>query len=281
MNKTIFSILTIGLFLLSGLIVYPASSETVQTTSTGTTLYVGGSGPSNYSSIKSAIENASDGDTVFVYDDSSPYYEAVGISKSLRLIGENKYSTVIDSSGNENVITIHNKQNVEISQFTIQNGVPEGISIYESSNIIISDNIFKTNGNAISCFEGGYITITKNIISNNRANGIFFQSVDGKNFVNGNSISNNDKFALTIRHTEIKITNNNIINNGPLSPIIETYFISGLQYPHFWDGNYWNIPRILPKPIFGSKVGDISPFNIMIEWDRNPAKEPYDIGGVD
>ena len=32
----------------------------------GNTLYVGGSGPGNYSSIQDAIDNASDGDTVYV-----------------------------------------------------------------------------------------------------------------------------------------------------------------------------------------------------------------------
>ncbi len=43
-------------------------------TTSGNTLYVGGDGPGNYTKIQDAINNASDGDTVFVYDDSSPYY---------------------------------------------------------------------------------------------------------------------------------------------------------------------------------------------------------------
>jgi len=33
----------------------------------GNTLYVGGSGPNNYTKIQDAIDNASNGDTVFVY----------------------------------------------------------------------------------------------------------------------------------------------------------------------------------------------------------------------
>jgi uncharacterized membrane protein len=33
----------------------------------GATLYVGGGGSGNYSTIQAAIDNASDGDTVFVY----------------------------------------------------------------------------------------------------------------------------------------------------------------------------------------------------------------------
>jgi hypothetical protein len=39
-------------------------------TSKGSWLYVGGSGPGNYTRIQDAIDDASDGDSVFVYDDS-------------------------------------------------------------------------------------------------------------------------------------------------------------------------------------------------------------------
>ena len=47
----------------------------------GTTLFVGGSGPGNYSSIQAAIDDANPGDTVFVYSDSSPYYEQITVDK--------------------------------------------------------------------------------------------------------------------------------------------------------------------------------------------------------
>ena len=49
--------------------------------SRGDTLYVGGNGPGNYSTIQEAIDDASDGNTVYVYDDSSPYYENVEVDK--------------------------------------------------------------------------------------------------------------------------------------------------------------------------------------------------------
>lgn len=41
----------------------------------GKTLYVGGSGPGNYTTIQSAINESSNGDTVFVY--SGIYYDNV------------------------------------------------------------------------------------------------------------------------------------------------------------------------------------------------------------
>ncbi|GAH12836.1 unnamed protein product, partial [marine sediment metagenome] len=62
----------------------------------GITLYVGGSGAGNYTKIQDAIDDANDGDTVFVFDDSSPYYENVMVDKSISLIGENKETTIID-----------------------------------------------------------------------------------------------------------------------------------------------------------------------------------------
>jgi hypothetical protein len=63
--------------------------------SKGKTLYVGGSGPGNYTKIQDAIDDASDGDTVFVYDDSSPYYKNMVIDKKINLTGEHRETTVI------------------------------------------------------------------------------------------------------------------------------------------------------------------------------------------
>ena len=63
---------------------------------TGNTLYVGGTGEGNYTSIQEAINYSFEVDTVYVYDDSSPYFENIIINKSIHLIGENKDTTVID-----------------------------------------------------------------------------------------------------------------------------------------------------------------------------------------
>jgi len=61
----------------------------------GNTLYVGGSGPNNYSSIQSAVNDAVDGDTVFVYNGT--YHENVVVNKTINLFGEDRNSTVIDA----------------------------------------------------------------------------------------------------------------------------------------------------------------------------------------
>ena len=60
--------------LLAGMCVIPSTvSVTVEQSSIstlyGNVLYVGGTGPKNYTKIQNAIDNASNGDTVFVFDD--------------------------------------------------------------------------------------------------------------------------------------------------------------------------------------------------------------------
>ena len=50
----------------------------------GDIFYVGGGGPGNFTRIQDAIDNASNGDTVFVFDESSPYYEHVIVDKRIR-----------------------------------------------------------------------------------------------------------------------------------------------------------------------------------------------------
>ena len=65
---------------------------------------MGGSGPNNYTKIQDAIDNASDGDTVFVYDGT--YYENIIINKSINLTGENKDTTIIDGNGMNMLLAI-------------------------------------------------------------------------------------------------------------------------------------------------------------------------------
>ncbi len=65
-------------------------------------LYVGGNGPGNYSKIQEAINDSIPGGTVYVYNDSSPYYEHLVIQKSISLIGEDSQSTEINGSSLDN-----------------------------------------------------------------------------------------------------------------------------------------------------------------------------------
>ena len=163
-------------------------------TSLGDTLYVGGSGPGNYSSIQIAIDSADDGDSIFVYDDSSPYYENVVIDKSVNLIGENKQTTIIDGRKIGDVVKIIANQ-VNIKGFTIKNSSyyhpyrGAGINI-ESDDNIISDNIILNNGeyglyihNSNNCWIlGNTITFNNHGVSIPDSSQILVED----NFIQGN-----------------------------------------------------------------------------------------------
>ena len=110
----------------------------------GNIFYVGGSGPNNYTSIQDAIDAASDGDTVFVYDDSSPYYENVIVDKSINVIGEDKDSTVINGSKLDSSLNTVNitADNVYIHGFSINDN--SGY-YYQAAIMIVGDHTTVSN----------------------------------------------------------------------------------------------------------------------------------------
>jgi len=151
----------------------------------GNTLYVGGSGPGNYSSIQAAVDDTDWGyDTVFVYDDSSPYYENVIIDKNpIKLIGENKETTIIDGSGINDVVLIDGvASGTTVRGFMIRNSGDDiwddaGIDIHTECNTITGNIIINNSGYGIYCGSNSmpftdYNIISENIITNNERDGI-------------------------------------------------------------------------------------------------------------
>ena len=86
----------------------------------GNILYVGGTGPGNYTKIQDAIDNSTEGDTVFVF--SGTYYESILIWKSISLVGENKENTILFPGAveqNDNSTIFISADNSSIKGFTI------------------------------------------------------------------------------------------------------------------------------------------------------------------
>jgi len=146
----------------------------------GKTLYVGGSGPNNYTRIQDAINDSNDGDTVFVYNGT--YNEFVEINKQITLQGENKYNTIVEGGGLPRFAVFHvfpaGATNVKISNFTIRN-TPDyrGISLYSGNNTIINCilynlhtgiYVYSDNNSIINCqCYNNYVGIGINTGNNN------------------------------------------------------------------------------------------------------------------
>jgi len=183
--------------------------------SNGNWLYVGGSGEGNYTKIQDAIDNASNGDTVFVYNGT--YYENIQINKTIDLIGEYNSTTIIDGSKVDTDVTIVCPQ-VDITGFTIRNSGTESnnAGIYMNSNFNkIENNIISYNCHGVF-LDGNYCSdniIRNNTISNN-AFGITIES-GSNNDILYNYISNNRYIGILIRFTSNynNISYNQILNN--------------------------------------------------------------------
>jgi nitrous oxidase accessory protein NosD len=187
--------LTIGIILLFvGVTIAPAiaqETEKTQSTSRGNWLYVGGSGPGNYTKIQDAIDNASEGDTVFVYDDSSPYPEKLIIDKSIVLNGEDQDTTVL--AGVDGAITINiTAESVYISGFTIKQITSGlfGVAIHADS-VWIESNRF----------------ISENPEPHTTKNGIFAQNVNNLTIIN-------NEFKEIVTAIRIKKSNSSMIKNN-------------------------------------------------------------------
>ena len=93
----------------------------IDTATAQNTIYVKNEG-ADFTSIQNAINNATEGDTIYVY--SGTYYENITINKTITLIGENKNTTIIDAEGKENAVNI-TADYVNMSGFTVTNCGPD------------------------------------------------------------------------------------------------------------------------------------------------------------
>jgi len=231
--------LTIGiiiLFLCLGITPSIALNTPIKTISSGNILYVGGTGPNNYTNIQDAIDNACNGDTVFVYDDSSPYMENLIVDKSIKLIGENRDTTFINGSRNSSLSAVNIlSENVILSCFTI---LKYGIKKYSYDDYIIkiqsdynsiSGNILMGNiSYGIRIDDSQYNNISDNVISKNLSGGIFLYNS------NYTKISNNYISSIVLGGILLQDSNNNNITNNFISNCNVGIYLLITRYNYFY-----------------------------------------------
>ena len=165
-----------------------------------------------YQTIQEAINDANDGDTIFVRNGT--YYENVVLNKTVSLIGESRTTTIIDGNGTGNVMSLNAyAYDAKIAGFTICNG-DYGIVLWSSHNNTISDNIIVNNGWlgiwANYCENN---VLSRNIITNNQGGVCVFYP--GNNTLNNNYIANNSDFGIYLHASHNnKIIANDVAANG-------------------------------------------------------------------
>lgn len=224
-------------FILSIFTIFIANQTSVVSDSTNF-IYVGGSGDGNYTIIQKAVNNASDGDTIYVY--SGFFYENIVINKSIALIGEKKHTTIIDGGIKDTVIEIISDE-VTITGFTIQSSslvFPKaGINI-SSSSVIITDNLIHNNYYGITLFHASNSTISDNIISDDDHCGIYM-SGSKDNVISSNSIRNHSYNGIGIYDSSDSntIISNELMDNSYCGINIHTSLNNNITGNEFIENN--------------------------------------------
>ena len=202
-----------------------------------TTLYVGGGGLGNYTTIQAAIVDANPGDTIFVYNGT--YTEHILIDKSLSLIGESRDTTTIDGGGSGPIIHVIADQ-VYITGFNVMNAGSSsvndkgihfdsasngriinntismndrwGLELEYSDNTVIDNNQFVSNGNALYASYSDNLSITNNRLVDSY-NAIIVGNSNGPT-ISSNSVSDG-MFNIGVGYgNDITITGNIVFSNA-------------------------------------------------------------------
>jgi len=198
--------------------------------------------PEDCSKIQEAVDLASPGETIKVA--SGRYYESVSIDTSLKLVGENRNTTVIDCNGTGTVVGV-TADNVEVRGFTVQNstgGLPsgggvvllgvkncevtrntvinnfEGVTLWGcTGNNSVYDNIAFSNEDANI---GSFLSTGRDTISDNAITGgvigvvIVLDPADPSGYNRENTVSRNlitkSKYGISIVADDNTVVNNTI-----------------------------------------------------------------------
>jgi parallel beta-helix repeat protein len=259
MKKTTILVIEISTFLcIFSFLFISASGEEI----TKPTLYVGGSGPGNYTRIQDALDNATTGGTVHVF--SGTYHEHIRITTSVHLIGENKDSTVIDGD-NEEYVIILDADNSTLSGFTITHSgrtfpkagvlvTSDGNSIsgniltanyygmrLESAqyNMIVSNEIIKNLRCGVYFSKASHNVLTGNIVSNHSFNGFGLYEFSNNNTILENILSHNNYSGVNIRDS----LDNRIIDNRFIGDHVGLH-VPLPEYSTVFDGNAFSENRL-------------------------------------
>ena len=170
--------------------------------------------PDDYSTIQEAINNAFDGDTIYVK--AGTYYENVVVNKTILLIGESKENTMIDGKDIGKVLEL-TVDGILVSNFTITNG-EVGIHITNSHRHMIRNNIIARNIRGATGTYYTYTTYENNIVRENEY-GLDFGQLGGlsssSNFAIGNEVYDNFVgIYVSASEGDNAIENNLIYNNN-------------------------------------------------------------------
>jgi len=185
--------------------------------SLGNTLYVGGNGTGNYTRIQDAIDNTSNGDTVFAY--AGTYNENLNVTTSINLQGEERNTTVIDQSGCGPVIIVY-ADFVNISGFTINNEGEDykygtGIELWSNHTSIFLNKLHSSKSDCIDLHHSFCSEIFNNIVSTNYNSGIALHFSKNCTIIRNHVIKSDNYAGIRLLNSTNNTISQNIISPDP------------------------------------------------------------------
>jgi len=213
--------------------------------------------------IQEGVNNASSGDTVYIYNGT--YNGGISVGKTLTIVGENTDNVIVNCKGSTGFT--FSVPNINISSLTITNGTngiyqssnyatisntlitenDVGVYLYHCNNNQILTNVFQLNGIHVKLDVADNNVITENTFENASSYGIYAHISDG------NQINSNDFISNSVQAYDDGTTNS--WDNG------------------YW-GNYWgdyvgadaNYDGRGDTPVSISGGSDKDNYPLMLPW---------------
>ena len=228
--------------------------------------------PDYYLTIQEAINHANYGDTIFVRN--GIYVENIVVNKTVSLVGESRYTTIICGNYKGNGVTV-TAGNVEISELKVVNGSYLGIALYAGNNTV-SDCIIT------GLYMGGiYSNSSNNKIVGNLIDLCSYGAIElyysNNNTIVGNTISNRKGGSMSSTTFSAHYSNyswiyhNNFINDS-------WYWVDHYVGCYNWwdngrEGNYWS--NVLGNDTNGDGILDDWNETGVYGLDYYPLMNPY------
>ncbi len=205
MQKTFGSLILLGVFLIS---LFPALRLNVALGSR--TIVV----PLDFPTIQEAINNATDGDQVFVFNGT--YHENVVLNKTIMLVGEDRAITTIDGSGGSSGIYV-SSNDVSITGFTIRNS-SSIVEVFSAGNCNLTGNTLTGGSLGIYVVKATGASVTSNDISKTQV-GVRLEACSNS-LIEGNNVTDNQDIGVYVMNSSETVVSSNFlarnINQGVL-----------------------------------------------------------------
>jgi parallel beta-helix repeat protein len=195
--------------------------------------------PTDYSTIKEAISNAVDGDTIYVK--KGTYQESnIVVNKAVLVVGEDRESTIVTSQSSQFIMMVNHSQvtltgltliasntqkpNVDVSQYT---KTLVAVQIEKSQDCNISSNKIINSGTAIWLHSSSNNIIESNTIWDNYY-GVDITGISTNNFIRKNDISSSQ---VGVRFSDRNVNNTIVCANNITSAYTGLfYYFTSLNF---------------------------------------------------